>query len=154
MSRDAFPKNLDNAPTVGEQHLDPMTLSHLRKVDSAKQQSREQEDGPLFVWAICDSLQGRRNGSRIVGTGPGFADLAFGLFDAHMLWGERHMKWTEVEPVLRARETFFLKQPVVEWSCGIWSKQTKNRKPRRPGFDGVAGPRCDARLIPIHAEDE
>src|SRR5688572_30619416 len=87
---------------VAPQQREPVSSAHLRKIDAAKSEAREEYHGTLRKRAIGDFPHGFPRGGGAVGARPGFPNLALRFIDADLLRRERHRERAEIQPVFRS----------------------------------------------------
>src|SRR6266516_2934123 len=149
-----FTYQLNHAVAVRKEHTSPLGQPHLRKVDAAKQQSREDQDSSFVKWPAPQFLERGGQCRRVVGTAPRLVNLSLRLFDADVFGRESHSERMEVQPVLWPGKTPFSKQALVQRSCRVRCEQPEDGKAGRPGLHHIDSAPCDTGAVAIHAEDE
>src|SRR5438045_111691 len=98
----------------------PSPCVSLRKIDATKKQARNEMTDLVRKRLILNRPKSFSGAFRAVRVAPSLFHLTFDLCDCHFLGRMCHVKWSEVQPVLGARETAFLQQPVIK-RCG-WKR--------------------------------
>ncbi len=94
-SDERLPHELEDCASVLSDHSHPCQRPHLREIDSAKTETRDQD-----VYAITQRLVIKRVNSlcyflRAVRTSPPVLNLCMSLWDGHLQWCVGHLEWYE-----------------------------------------------------------
>src|SRR5579864_3710135 len=106
---------------VFRDHLYPGHRPHLREINPAETQARNENIYAVCQWLVAERTHRLRNRLRAVGLGPPGLDLGVSLLDAHFQWRMRHRKRYEFLPVFGPRQSPRRLQPRIErrgWQWG------------------------------------
>ena len=75
---------LINRLPILKDYFRPVPSAHLRKVDTAKTETRDQQADAMSYVLVTDRIDGSRNAFGTVGVRPRVIDLCLSLLDAHL----------------------------------------------------------------------